>query len=418
MVGTQSGLATAFAVAMDRLGPLEPRPTLAIAVSGGADSMALAILTRDWARQHDGSVLALTVDHGLRPASADEARITVERLRGLGVPARLLPLSNLKHGAALADRARTLRYAVLTDACREAGILHLLLAHHAADQVETLAMRVLRGSQTQGLAGMSALRETTGLRLLRPLLEVDPAWLRGFLTAFGTGWVEDPSNQDPRATRPRLRQHLSAHTRGPTGLTQAIGAVARLRSREEIETATELASRVTIRPEGFALLSPGRIGSAALGSLVRTVGGLGYPASPGQISDLAAQPKPATVAGVRIMPAGRFGDGWLIVREEAAIAEPVEAMPDTIWDNRFRLLGHRAFPIGTMVGKLGPDAARFRGGSDLPSGVLRTLPALRIGKVLAAVPHLGYASSGDDVQATVLFMPPKPVAGPNFVPAS
>jgi tRNA(Ile)-lysidine synthase len=414
MPGTQSGLATAFAAAMDRLGPFEPHPALGIAVSGGADSMALAILARNWTAQRGGSVLALTVDHGLRPASADEARITVERLMGLGVPTRLLPISTLKHGAALADRARTLRYAVLMDACREAGVLHLLLAHHAADQVETLAMRVLRGTQTQGLAGMSALRETTSLRLLRPLLEVEPARLRDFLTAFGIGWVEDPSNQDRRATRPRLRQHLAPHTWDKTGLTQAIGAVARLRSREEIETATELASRATIRPEGFALLSPGRIGSAALGSLVRTVGGMGYPASPDQISDLAAQPKPATVAGVRIMPAGRFGNGWLILREEAAIAEPVGAVPDMIWDNRFRVIGHHA---GTMIGKLGVDAVRFRGGSDLPSAVLRTLPALRIGKVLAAVPHLGYVSSEDDVRATVLFMPPKPVAGPCFVPA-
>ena len=418
---------------MDRLGPFEPRPALAVAVSGGGDSLALAVLARDWARRRDGSTLALVVDHGLRSASADEARITIERLTGLGVAARLLPLSNLTHGPALAERARILRYAVLADACGEAGILHLLLGHHAADQVETLAMRVLRGSQTHGLAGMAALRETAGLRLLRPLLEIEPALLRDLLTASGTDWVEDPSNQDARALRPRLRQRLARHVRDETGgdeitLAQAIAAVGRLRSREEAETAAELARRAAIRPEGFALLSPGRVGAAALSRLVRTVGGLPYPASPGQISDLAARPKPATVAGVRILPAGGFGDGWLIVREEAAVMEPVAALPDTVWDHRFRVLGDRAIPnraissgaipSGAMIGKLGPDAARFRDDSDLPSAVLRTLPAVRVGKVLAAVPHLGYVSHENDARVTVLFSPRTPVAGPCFVPAS
>jgi tRNA(Ile)-lysidine synthase len=437
MFGTQSCLATAFAAAMDRLGPFEPHPTLAVAVSGGADSLALAVLTRDWARRRAGSTLALVVDHGLRSASADEARITIERLTGLGVAARLLPLANLTHGPALAERARIMRYAVLADACREAGILHLLLGHHAADQAETLAMRVLRGSRTHGLAGMAALRETAGLRLLRPLLEVEPALLRGLLTASGTDWVEDPSNRDTRALRPRLRHGLARHTANETGrdetggdesggdetgLARAIAAVGRLRSREESETAVELACRMTIRPEGFALLSPGRVGSAALSSVVRTVGGMPYPASPGQISDLAARPKPATVAGVRIVPAGRFGDGWLIVREEAAIMEPVAALPDTMWDHRFRVMGNTAIPGGAfssraMIGKLGPDAARFRDDSDLPSAVLRTLPALRIGKVLAAVPHLGYVSHEDYARVAVLFSPRTPVAGPCFVPA-
>jgi tRNA(Ile)-lysidine synthase len=401
---------------MDRLGPFEPHPTLAVAVSGGADSLALAILAEDWARRRDGATLALVVDHGLRPASAEEARVTIERLTGFGIPGRLLPLSGLKHGPALAERARIMRYEILANACREAGILHLLLGHHAADQVETLAMRVLRGSRTHGLAGMSALHETAGLRLLRPLLEVAPELLRSLLTEIGANWVEDPSNQDTHAMRPRLRHRLAGQTPGETGLPQAITAVGRVRAREEAETARELASRAAIRPEGFALLSAGRIGSAALSSLVRTIGGSAYPASPDQISDLAAQPRPATVAGVRIIPAGRFGEGWLIVREEAAIMEPVEALPETIWDNRFRLLGLGTSPDGGTIGKLGSDAARFRTGSDLPSAVLRTLPARRVGKVLAAVPHLGYASDENDVRMTVVFSPRKPVAGPCFVP--
>jgi tRNA(Ile)-lysidine synthase len=410
-------LATAVAAAMDGMGPFEPRPALAVAVSGGADSMALAILARNWARQRHGSVIALVVDHGLRTASADEARITIERLTGLGIPAKLLSVCNLKHGPALAERARIMRYDILADACREAGILHLLLGHHAADQMETLAMRVLRGSRTHGLAGMSAVRETTGLRLLRPLLGIEPARLRGFLTASGVEWVEDPSNQDMRALRPRLRQRLGSVSPAETGLTRALSTAGQLRSREEAETAAELASRATIRPEGFALLSPGRVGAASLACLVRTIGGASYPPSHEQISDLAAQPRPATVAGVRILPAGRLGDGILIVREEAAIGEPVAVSAGAIWDNRFRVTTPGDFPSGAVVGKLGSDAARFRGCSDLPSAVLRTLPAIRVDKILVAVPHLGYASRDDVTRITVMFYPRSPVAGLCFVPA-
>lgn len=409
-------LATAFAAAMDRLGPFEPRPALAVAVSGGADSMALAILVADWARRRDGSTLALVVDHGLRSASGEEVRITIDRLAGLDIAARLLRLSGLMHGPALAERARIMRYQVLTEACRAAGTLHLLLGHHLADQAETLAMRVLRGSRSRGLAGMPALRETAGVRLLRPLLGIEPAVLRGFLGGRGVDWVDDPSNHDLRATRPRLRLGFTAAGLADAGLAPAMAAAGQVRALQEAEAAAELADRAMIRPEGFALLRPGRIGSAALASLLQTIGGAGYAPSAAQVDELAAEPKPATIAGVRIMPAGRFGDGLLIVREEAAVMQPVPVSPETSWDNRFRVTVFHRFPAAATVAKLGADAARFRGSSDLPSVILRTLPAIRIGNSLAAVPHLRYATNRDGAGMTVLFAPPGPVAGACFVP--
>ncbi len=401
---------------MDRLGPFEPRPILAVAVSGGADSLALAILANRWAGRQNGSIIALVVDHGLRPASADEARITVERLAGIGIRARLLLLSDLARGPALAERARIARYAILAEACRDVGSVHLLLGHHAADQVETLVMRVLRGSGTHGLAGMAALRETAGLRLLRPLLDIDPTRLRHFLTASGVDWIEDPSNQDASALRPRLRQRLAGQAPEATGLPAAMASVGRLRSREEAGIASVLAKRAAIRPEGFALLSSGRIDAAALSALVRTIAGLAYPPNAGQIADWAAEPRPATVAGVRMMPAGRLGDGWLVVREEAAIMAPVQATHGVVWDNRFRLSGARGNPNKITAGKLGSDSVRFRRDSDLPSAVLRTLPALRSGGRVIAVPHLGYAADAE-CPFTVLFAPPQPAAGPCFVAA-
>ncbi|WP_428491849.1 tRNA lysidine(34) synthetase TilS [Rhodopila sp.] len=416
---------------MERLGPFEPCPALAVAASGGADSMALAILAADWARARDGSALALVVDHGLRPASAEEARITVERLAGLGIEARTLRLAGLTHGSALAERARIGRYQSLTEACRGAGVLHLLLGHHQADQAETVMMRVLRGSGTHGLAGMAALREIAGVRLLRPLLGIEPAVLRGFLAGRGVSWIEDPSNQDTRATRPRLRHRLAGErlaasgpdASGPSGsgpsgcdLAGAIAAVGAMRAREEAEAGAELAACAMIRPEGFALLRPGRIGPAALAGLLQAIGGAGYAASADQVAELAAEPRPATVAGVRIMPAGRFGDGLLIVREEQAVMQAVAVAGETTWDRRFRVSVTGQPPQAT-VGKLGADAARFRRLSDLPSAVLRTLPAVRVGNSLVAVPHLRYAIDGHGAGMNIWFAPARPVAGAAFVPA-
>jgi tRNA(Ile)-lysidine synthase len=404
-------LAINFAAAMDRLAPFEPAPSLAVAVSGGADSMTLAILAASWVRQRGGSVLALVVDHGLRPASATEAQITIDRLAKQGIASRLLNLTNLRPGAALAERARTMRYEALTEACRATGILHLLLGHHAVDQVETVMMRVLRGSRTNGLAGMSALRETGGVRLLRPLLGIEPAGLRRFLVATRSDWVEDPSNQDLRATRPRLRYRLPPNT--PLDLAPAIAAVGQMRAREETDVATELAHRASIRPEGFAFLSPGRISQAALSRLIRTLGGLSYPPSLDHISDLAAHPRPATIAGVRISHAGRPGEGLLVGREEAAIMQSIELTPGTIWDNRFHVIGYTGAPA--TIGKLGVDAAHFRRCSDLPSSVLRTIPAIRCGELLLAVPHIGYTTEGAGIRVKVRFSPPEPAAGQCFV---
>ena len=401
---------------MDRLGPFEPRPALAVAVSGGADSTALAILTRDWVRAHDGSVLALVVDHGLRPASGTEAELTVDRLHRLGIPARLLTMSNLPRGTALAERARIARYMILAAACSRAGILHLLLGHHLGDQAETLAMRVLRASQTAGLAGMAALRETPRLRLLRPLLGTDPHDLRRLLSEQGIAWVEDPSNQNLLTMRARMRQGLAAGRLAETGIRPALIQAGRLRQHQEAATAVELAARVTIRPEGFAILSPGRIGPGALSALIQTISGAPYPPHPDSVADLAAEPRPATVGGGRLLAAGRFGAGWLLIREEAAIGAPVPATDGAIWDGRFRLTGG-GFP-GATIGKLGGDAARFRRTSNLPSAVLRTLPAVRFGEILASVPHLRYEDGPNKTAATVLFSPSRPAASACFVTAT
>src|ERR1700727_685119 len=119
-------LPDAFAAAMARLGPFTASPRLSIAVSGGADSSALALLAHDWAVARAGDVLALIVDHGLRPHSAAEGAPTAPRLWAGGIASQILTLSDL-HGPGLQERARAARYEILSAAGRAAGRPHLLL---------------------------------------------------------------------------------------------------------------------------------------------------------------------------------------------------------------------------------------------------------------------------------------------------
>lgn len=402
---------------MAALGPFEPAPRIAAGVSGGADSMALALLADAWARERSGSLLALVVDHGLRQELGSEAAATAARLEALGITAKQLKIEGLGRGPALAERARLARLAALEAACAEAGILHLLLGHHAGDQAETLLIRSLGGSGPAGLAGMAALVETMRLRLLRPLLAVPPSRLRETLASAGVAWIEDPSNDDVTALRPRLRllrRDRDGNGSATAALVAAAAASARRRAETDRTIAADLAEHAVLRQEGFAVLSGQKLPPAAFAALLQAVAGAPFPPATRSIAALAAAPGPATLAGVRLLPAGRLGPGLLAVREPVAMAPPVAARAGVVWDGRFRLCDTARVPPGATLGALGGDAARLRRFSPLPSVVLRTLPAVRLGSTLLAVPHLHYPDDIGSACFPVLFSPPRPAVAAPF----
>jgi tRNA(Ile)-lysidine synthase len=402
--------AAEFDSLMRRLGPFPPAPRVAVAVSGGADSLALALLAAGWAE-----TLALIVDHGLRPESAAEAARVAAWLVARGIAARILAVGPLLPGADLSARARAARYDALAGACRQAGIVHLLLGHQALDQAETVLMRRLRGSGPDGLAGMAAVLPRRGLLLLRPLLGIPPARLRATLRDAGQDWVEDPTNRDARFLRPRLRALLADR---PAGMDAADDAAGARRAAAERAVAEELAARVAWSAAGYAVLSPGPLAPAALSSLIQTVAGAAYPPPRQAAAMLAAAPRPATLAGVRLLPAGRLGPGWLVVREARAMAPPVPARPGASWDGRFRLAETARPPAGATLGALGMDARRLpAAASHLPDAVRVTLPALRTADGLFAAPHLCYPSGYECDLVPLLPAVPRPAAAPPFVAA-
>jgi len=195
----------AFERLMAPFAPFESAPVIAVAVSGGCDSLALALLADEWARARGGRIVGLIVDHAIRSESTSEAAATAALLGRHDCEAEILRWSEAKPSTGLQEAARIARYRLLREACRRRGILHLLVAHHADDQAETVAMRAARQSGPDGLAGMSAAVELPEVRLLRPLLGVPRSRLTATLVARDVPWIDDPSNADPRFERARLR---------------------------------------------------------------------------------------------------------------------------------------------------------------------------------------------------------------------
>ncbi len=187
-------------------------PALVLAVSGGPDSMALMWLAARWrkARGKGPRLVAVTVDHGLRPEAAREARAVKHAARNLDLAHRTLRWRGDKPATGVPEAARAMRYRLLARAAKAAGASHILTAHTRDDQAETLLMRLLRGSGIAGLAAMAAVSEREGLLLARPLLDVSKARLIATLKAAQLDFADDPTNRDPAFTRPRLRALMPA----------------------------------------------------------------------------------------------------------------------------------------------------------------------------------------------------------------
>lgn len=196
-----------FSSLMTALGPVDPH--VVIAVSGGADSLALCLLSAQWATRTGRRVTALSVDHGLRPQSQDECRWVKEQLSKHGIDHHTLVWQGEKPENGLQAAARAARYNLLENWCRRYGVRDVLLAHHLDDQAETFVLRLARGSGVDGLGAMQAISLQGSLRLLRPLLGVPKSDLRDYLRAQGQDWIEDPSNENAAFDRVKIRQHMN-----------------------------------------------------------------------------------------------------------------------------------------------------------------------------------------------------------------
>ncbi len=420
--------------ALAAVGGFEPHPLIAVAVSGGPDSMALAILVDRWARQVGGVAWGLTVDHRLRPESAAEARLVGDWLGARGIPHAILVWDGDKPGTGVQAAAREARYRLLAGWCRDHACLHLLTAHQREDQAETCLIRRRAGSGADGLAGMPVVRELSGCRLVRPLLSVARARLAAILVKEGQQFLSDPSNRDPAFERARLR--LGGDLDDPGSLADLLAEAGR-QGRDRIlrERALDalIARAVAVHPAGLAAIDPEIIADAPadlverlLGRVAATFGdGAPYPPRRARIVRLreglaAAPPRARTLGGCRFVPwRGRL----LVFRELARAAAPARVDPgaNLTWDRRFAVSSPRASGGSLMLGYLGAAASpAFNPGdspsarSEMPPLAYPSLPAFWDADGIAGIPALGYRRTRAEQLPELVFRPVAPLTRAGF----
>lgn len=285
--------------------PVAADERLAIATSGGPDSLALLGLA---AAAFPGRVTALTVDHGLRPAAAAEAASVAAQCAARGLPHVVLRRQGAEIASNIQAQARDARYDLLARWCADHGHGLLLTAHHADDQAETLLMRLARGSGSAGLAGIRACRPLApGVLLLRPLLPLRKGQLVEIAAQQGWQAVDDPSNASPQFDRTQARALIAAT---PWLDVPAIAdAAAHLAAEARaLDWAADLAwaGRVTPHGDGLALDVAGLPAALVQRLLARAIASLsGTSPRGGDVARLAARlaaGQMGTLAGIKARP--------------------------------------------------------------------------------------------------------------------
>lgn len=342
------------AEALDAFRPTLGRRGVALAVSGGADSLSLLHL---WADARDlgadlPRAVVLSVDHRLRPEAAREAAFVGAVAAARGLDHRVLAWEGDKPSGNLQAAARAARRRLLLEAARDLDLDTLLLAHHADDQAETFLLRLARGSGVLGLSAMAARREEAGVAVLRPFLAWPKARLEATLRARGATWIEDPSNDDPRFERARLRRAMPALAEiglDRDRLVATATAMARATAALEAMVDDLVDAAVSVHPAGFATVLPRPYAAAAeeirLRLLARAIVALGGADHGPRLAALTAldaelrdgaTPLARTLGGVRIER--RRGRLWLA--PEAGRSATLRLAPGaTAWlgGRRFRL---------------------------------------------------------------------------------
>lgn len=338
------GLADRVASELNRLAG--DMVSVGVALSGGGDSAALLHLTKAWAGGR--RVMAVTVDHGLRNESAEEAQFAGQMARDLGVEHEILTWKRGEARGNLMAQARDARLRLLSDWAARHRLDAVLLGHTLDDQAETVLMRLGRGAGVDGLSGMSASRLAFGTIWLRPILGVSRQGLRDWLLAQGRQWIDDPSNQNMDYERVRIRKALEMLDISATNLGQTAAnlSMARAALQEFAARATENIGvengRLSIPLSEFTR-APEEIRRRILVSGLRWISGADYPARREKVLHTMA----AVSAGGRTTLEGvileRRANHLQLIREPAAAARAPDAAPDAdgaaIWDNRWCITG-------------------------------------------------------------------------------
>jgi tRNA(Ile)-lysidine synthase len=396
---------------------LAVHPHVALAVSGGADSVALMLMVRNWLNQRSSGpqITIITVDHRLRDAAASEAEWVKRTAQQLGFQHETLVWNSAKPHAGLQAEARRARYDLLTAFCRATSIPAIATAHTSNDQAETFIMRLARGSGLDGLSAMAEISRRDGIDILRPLLTMSRQWIEAFLLAQRQPWLDDPSNDDDRYERARIRRQLKeVQSLGlsPARLVLSAKRLRRARDALELVTLTFLQAKVSLDEAGFAKLRLPDLfdlhEDIALRALVRMILAVGG-GSTVRLSKIETyyqmmrgSPGNATLGGCRLI---KKDEGLTIMREigrmgalsQAAI-QPGQTL---LWDGRFKITYVGQNTKAAILRPLGIDgmqaikaAAGYFG--PVPRLAAMTLPSLWNDSELCYAPFVKFPSGEPD----------------------
>lgn len=393
------GLEARVRAVLDRhLQPGSPRP-IAVALSGGGDSLALTLIVDRWARDAGRPLVILTVDHRLQAAGADWTRACADVARRLDRPSRALAWEGEKPATGLPAAARAARHGLLADAAREAGARVLLMGHTADDILEAGRMRAA-GATTpdpRTWAPSPVWPNGRGLFVLRPLLGAGRAELRDWLRARGETWIDDPANLDPSYARSRARAQ-SAGGEEPAAACEAPPSP---------DIWTEDRGIVRLDREGLRQASAEAAARLIAMACVCAGGGVRRPAG-AHVARVADRLRGsgafvATLAGARVMADAE----QVLIAREAGERGRGGLMPVTlsvgqtaVWDGRFAVTCDRSDQtlrgLSGVARRLPADQRRRL--TDVPAGARGGLPALvdtegRVtSPVLAGVPGVTVVS--------------------------
>ncbi|NCP61631.1 MAG: tRNA lysidine(34) synthetase TilS [Alphaproteobacteria bacterium] len=357
---------------------------IAVAVSGGADSLALTFLLKEQIQKQRGELVALTVDHGLRPQSAQEAKNVQKLLKNHGIEHHILTWQGEKPLTAIQAKARDKRYDLLKTWCLEQGYEFLFLGHHQGDQSETYCMRLRQNSGLLGLACMRPLSKHRTLTLVRPFLEIPKDRLKKTLKQLQIEWVEDSGNQNRAFERVFWRQVLG-------NLTPSLELYQGVREAYEgwivryLEAHARLSDfgYVRLDQEAFAQL-PETFQGSLVSYLLQAYGVGRYPLTSRSLKGLLDKIKTSdfsavTAQGLKI---SKRKKELLMVREYRAITEETELSGRPfMWDSRFLVTPSQNLKgIIKCIGEKGwlqlLDINPALKNLDVPRAVLWSLPSL------------------------------------------
>lgn len=368
-------------------------PRVGVAVSGGSDSMAVLHLLAERYQ-----VAAVTVDHGLRPEAAEEARFVAAACARIGVAHSTLRWEGPVPSGNLMDQARRARLRLIGAWARENGIGHVALGHTSDDQAETFLMRLAREAGLEGLSGMRRRFEAEGVIWHRPFLAATRAELRVFLTARGIAWVDDPSNANERFDRVKARNALQGLV--PMGVTaQKLSAVVGHLAAAEAALGAVLhgfamahvnedRGDLVIGAGAFAAALPPELQRRLIVAALRWVSGAEYAPRAAKVDNFLAElPEHSdrTLHGCRITST----DAEIRITREANTVAELWVPAGQLWD-RWRLEG--AAQAGLEIAALGAEGLRqypdWRA-AGLPRASLLASPAVWQGKTLVSAPLAG-----------------------------